>query len=224
MLEHARLVNLDRAANMPNFVVDEIDTRYFAQVDRAGRPNWRYLDTLEAELTVRGNQTTRVWRKNGQRATIGFWPAAGGFGTELKPLFSPECPTTLTYAGKDKVRGRPASVYRFTSPAGGCFGFVFSRLGQDRYNAARSGRVLLDDASGAEVQYEEEATGLPASFQWIQRNEIMSWDNVKIGDATHWLPVSADFVWRVDGTRLHRASVEYKNHRHFEAGTSITYK
>ncbi len=209
---------------MPNFVVDEIDTRYVGQVDRSGRPNWRYLDTLEAELTVRGIQTSRVWRKNGERGADGFWPAAGGFGTELKPLFSPECPTTLTYAGKDKVRGRPVSIYRFTSPAGGCFGFVFSRLGQDRYNAARSGRVLLDDASGAEVQYEEEATGLPASFQWIQRNEIMSWDNVKIGDATHWLPMSADFVWRVDGTRIHRASVEYKNHRHFEAGTSITYK
>ena len=51
----------------------------------------------------------------------------------------------------------------------------------------------------------------------------MSWDSVKIGDASHWLPVAADFIWHLDSSKLYRTSVEYKNHRHFEAA-NITFK
>ena len=50
-----------------------------------------------------------------------------------------------------------------------------------------------------------------------------SWDYVKIGDATYLLPISAEFVARrLDGS-AGRVRVEYKNHRHFEAATSVTF-
>ncbi len=224
ILERARQVNLERAASMPNFVVDEIDNRYTAPLPRSGPVKWKHLDTLESEVTVRGIVATRVWRTGTSRLNLGFWPAAGGFGTELRPLFSPECPTQLTPAGHEALRGRAVSVYRFSSPAGGCFGPLFSHLGRDQYNAARIGRVFLDDASDLEVQYEEEAAGFPPDFGWYQRNETVLWDNVAIGGAPHWLPVSAEFLWRSNDWALHRVVVEYKNHRHFEAGSRITYK
>lgn len=52
----------------------------------------------------------------------------------------------------------------------------------------------------------------------------MTWGSVEIGDASHWLPVAADFIWRMGNGELYRTTVEYKNHRHFEAASNITFK
>jgi hypothetical protein len=119
------------------------------------------------------------------------------------------------------LRGKPASVYRFRSPAGGCFGNLY---GNWPYNAARTGRVLIDDPTGEVLQFEEEATGFPRGFVFVQRNQIMTWGSVKIGDASHWLPLAADFIWHFSNGEFYRTAVEYKNHRHFEAATNITFK
>jgi len=45
----------------------------------------------------------------------------------------------------------------------------------------------------------------------------MIWDFVKIDDVSHWLPVSADFSWRMGDGSLTRAAAMYKKHRHFAA-------
>jgi hypothetical protein len=221
-LEHARQVNLERAANMPNFVADEITNRYSG---RMGSSKWKYEDTIEAEITVRGIQITRQnWQRNGKplrRLSSGSMPSTG-FGAALKPLFDPQCPTTLELQGSEEVRSKQAKAYRFRSPAAGCFGNLYGNLGG--YNAARTGRVLIDVLTGEILQFEEEATGFPKGFGFVQRNQVMTWDSVKIGDASHWLPVAADFIWRLDSGELYRTSVEYKNHRHFESAADITFK
>ena len=78
--------------------------------------------------------------------------------------------------------------------------------------------------SGDVLQFEEEATGFPAGFSFIQRNQVMIWDIVKIGEVSHWLPVSADFSWRMGDGSLTRAAAVYKNHRHFEAASNVTFQ
>jgi len=192
---------------------------------------WKYEDTIEAEITVRGTQITRQnWRRNGKPLSHlgliwdlrgGFMPGTG-FGAALKPLFDLQCPTTLELQGSEEERGKPALAYRFHSPKDGCFGNLYGRWG--RYNAARTGRVLIDVLTGEVLRFEEVATGFPKGYGFVQRNQVMSWDSVKIGDAYHWLPVAADFIWRLDSRKLYRTSVEYKNHRHFEAAANITFK
>jgi hypothetical protein len=218
-LEHARQVNLERAANMPNFVADEIVKRYGG---RAGSSKWLYEDTIESEITVRGIQISRQNRRRIGKAPDLFPTGlpSTGFGASLRPLFDPTCPTTLAPAGREKLGGKPALVYRFASPADGCFGNLY---GQWAYNAARTGRVLIDELTGEVLRFEEEATGFPRGFGFTQRNQVMTWGSVKIGDDSHWLPVSADFIWKM-GANLYRTAIEYRNHRHFEAATSITYK
>jgi hypothetical protein len=220
VLEHARRVNLERAVNMPNFVADEITERYTGRMNSS---KWKYKDTIETEITVRGIQISRQnWRRNGKPVSpIADGMPGTGFGGALKPLFDPECPTTLEFAGREELRGMPASVYRFRSPADGCFGDLY---GLRPYNAARTGRIFIDDPTGEILQFEEEATGFPRGFLFSQRNQVMTWGSVKIGDASHWLPVGADFIWRMGGGELYRTTVEYKNHRHFEAATSVTFK
>jgi hypothetical protein len=220
-VEHARQVNLERAANMPNCVADEVTKRYSGRV---GSSKWEYEDTIEGEITARGIQITRQnWRRNGKprsSSAIGGMLTTG-FGAALKPLFDPECPTTLELQGREEVRGKPVLAYAFRSPADGCFGNLY---GNSPYNAARTGQVLIDVLSGEVLQFEEEATGFPKGFGFVQRNQVMTWDSVRIGDAFHWLPVTADFIWHMDSGVLGRATIEYKNHRHFEAAANITFK
>ena len=229
ILEHARQVNLDRAANLPNFVADEVVTHFVAKrtAGRIDAPKWDHDYTVEDEITVKGDQVSRSnVRRNGKAwdGVILGMPTTG-FGAALRPLFDPQCPTTLELAGSEQLQGNTALAYRFHSPANGCFGNLYGgRDGIWAYNAARTGRVVINSSSGDVLQFEEEATGFPKGFLFTQRNQVMTWGFVRFGAASHWLPVSAEFIWKMGDGSLTRASVEYKNHRHFEAASDIRYK
>ncbi len=223
-LDHAREVNLDYAANMPNFVADETAKRY-----SGGGPSqrWHSFDTIQTEITFRGIRASRrEIRRNGRpwrepfQALPGFrW--YGGFGTELKPLFDPRCSTTIDFEGRQQIRGTHLLKYSFKSPAEGCFG-PFTREYQ-RYNPARTGYVLLEESTGHVLRYYEEAVGFPAGFGIAHRTEEVTWDYVKIADASHLLPVAAEFVVDYSNSTRFRIEITYANHRHFESASRVTF-
>jgi hypothetical protein len=221
-LERVRQVNLERAATMPNFVADEISRRSEAA---PGSSKWRFLDTIEAEITVHGTQLARDnLRRNGKPwnrgdSGFGFLPATG-FGAELRPLFDPDCPTKLEAADRQGAGRAPLLVYRFTSPPDGCFSVLFA---QRPYNAARAGRVLIEPSSGRAVRFEEDATGFPADYNFVRRNQVMTWGYVKTASGPIWLPTSAEFIWTLPNGLRYQVAVAYRNHRHFEAVTSVSF-
>jgi hypothetical protein len=228
-LERAREVNLNYIAHLPNFVADETGKRYTSE---ARFPDWRYLDRIETEITVKGNRSDRQKvRRDGKpwKQPYQFLPGfkwSGGFGTELRPIFDLRCPTAIEYSGTAVMRGKRVLEYRFESPADGCFGPFTNEYA--RYNPARKGRIFVEDfvgdRGGNVLQLEEEATDFPEQFEFSHRVETVSWDYVKIGDAPHLLPVAANFVVEYfSGSRV-RVDVEYKNHRHFESSTSISFQ
>jgi hypothetical protein len=224
-LAHARRINLEYAANMPNFVADETAKRHRMG---PGSSSWRDFDTVESEITFRGNRAARQRiRRNGKPWGQPFEALPGfkwyeGFGTEIRPLFDPKCPTTLEYQGRSKVGGRPLLDYRFSAPVDGCFPYFF--FGYQRFNPRRTGHVFIDDPAGNIIQLDEEASGFPAEIEFSEREEHFSWDYVKIGDDLHLLPVRANLLVRYyDGTR-YKIEVQYKNHRHFEASSNVTFQ
>ena len=224
-LEHARKVNLDYAAHMPNFIADEIARRFRSS---PGSSAWRDFDTVESEITFRGNRAVRQHiLRDGKPWTEPFDALPGfkwyeGFGTEISPLFDPRCPTSLEFQGRPKAPGRALLEYRFRSPVDGCFPLFF--FGYQRYNPARTGRVFVEDPGGSVIQLDEAAGGFPAGIEFAEREEHIFWEYVKIGDASHLLPVRAGFLVRYhDGTR-YRIEVEYRNHRHFEASSNVTFQ
>ena len=223
-LERARKVNLAYAAHMPAYVADETAKRYTGNSRSA---KWQVQDTIQSEITFSGTRAVRRQiRRNGRPwdrpfdALPGFkW--YGGFGTEIRPLFDPACPTALTYEGPAGVRGQELLKYRFSSPADGCFAVLYFENRQ--VNPPRQGHVWIDNATGRVMQLSEEASGFPADFELAQRDEEVSWANVRIGDASHLLPVAATFVILYSSGMRARIEVEYKNHRHFEASSDITF-
>jgi hypothetical protein len=224
-LLRARRVNLQYAMNMPNFVADETARRFSGHGKTA---QLRPADVIETEIAFTGSRAVRSRiRRNGKvwakpfDALPGFkW--YGGFGTELRPLFDPECPTEFEFQGRSETRGRQTLDYLFTSPPDGCFAEFYFNTRHE--NPERSGHVYIDAAGGHVIQFDEDADHFPAGFEMARRTEQVRWDDVKIGNDSHLLPVGATFdVYYSSGERW-RIEVEYKNHRHFEASSNITFQ
>ena len=223
-LERARRVSLAYATSMPSYVADETAKRYTSGPKSS---KWQALDTVETEITIEGTRAVRRQiRRNGRpwdqpfNALPGFrW--YGGFGTEIRPVFDPACATALEYQGLADVRGNRLMRFLFTGPADSCFAVLF--MNGKQANPPRLGHVFVDEATGSVMQYEEEANDLPADFGISQRTEQVSWANVKIGDATHLLPVAATFMVRYATGARAKIEVEFRNHRHFEASSQIAF-
>ena len=220
-LEHARQVSLEYVYKLPNFVADEIATRSRFPPDSS---KWQAVDVVESEISFQGNyasrQHIRVNGKGWNRPSLPLFTWETGLD-DLKPLFDPECPTTIAFAGAEETGGKSLVAYRFQSPQDGCFSFLSDGL--YTYNPARAGRFFVDDASGRVVRFEVECSGLPPGFRVLELKETLTWDDVKIGDTSYWLPVAFDFVYRWATGTMWQANVEYRNHRHFEAATSVTF-
>jgi hypothetical protein len=224
-LERVRQVNLDRAKNMPDFVADETARRYTSSA-KADPPEWKLVDTIESDITFKGDEPTRGHiRINGKPWNKPNFPGVTWsveFGTEIKPVFNPECPTELAFDGHAEVRGKQLLAYVFTSPPDGCFGTA--NWGRKHYTPAVTGRVLLENPDGAMIQYQEEDGDFPKGFGVQSFRQTITWESIQIAGAPYLLPVTTDFYVGFASGDPWRISVEYKNHRRFEAATSVTFK
>ena len=220
-LDRARRVNIEYTSKLPNFVVDETAER---SILAKGSAKWRTVDTIESDLAFQGTYTTRQHvRVNGKPWNKPLLPGPNwvtGFG-ELKPLFDSACPVVFESAGREEVRGKPALEYRFSSPQDGCFTYWGDGRGYE-YNAARTGRVLIDETTGCALRFEEEMIEFPAQSA-LQVKETVAWDNVEIGGASHLLPVAYELALTRAGA-VFRVAVEYRNHRRFEAASNVTFR
>jgi hypothetical protein len=226
-LERVREVNLANLARMPNFIADERASRSFIP---AGSTRASIQDVVESQVVFQGTKAKREnVRINGKRWNgnttwlPGFNWGIGwgiGFGSEIHAIFDTTCATTFDFTGQEEIPGRRVLVYRFTSPRDGCFGP--DQIGPAEYNAARTGRVLVDDPDGNIVRVEIGQAGV-AEFGTVEVK--MSWNNVRIGEGSYLLPVRDEYVWHSatqPGSAWH-VSVEYTNHKHFEASSILKF-
>jgi hypothetical protein len=227
-LSRVRAVNLDRAAKLPSFVADETAMRYKSR--HTVPPRWELFDKIEAEIVVQGSSFRRQnVRRNGKpwkNPDFSDFNWGLQFGYELRPLFDPKCPTAIEFEGREEARGKQLLAYSYHAPPDGCFQhFMIARgfFGRKNYNPLRAGRFLIDDPGGNLIYYEETASEFPKGFGADPWKQTASWDYVEIGDSSHLLPVAAEIFGGFTFGDLWHVVVEYKNHRHFEASTNVTF-
>jgi hypothetical protein len=227
-LEGIRKVNLDHLGKRPNFVADEIIRRY--RSEGVGEP-WKLLDTIEAVLAVKeGGISRENVRRNGKPfkqplEKLGAMPGQS-FGVELA-IFDPGCSTQFDFAGIQAIAGRELRSYRFNLPPNNCLytHTVGRRGGRDigKYIPAVAGRVLVDRARAEVLNYECAAGGFPEGFGIDRSVETESWDYIIIGGSTHLVPVAVTWRVYVDDGSATLFKVEYRNHRHFEASSKLSF-
>ncbi|SPE35511.1 exported hypothetical protein [Candidatus Sulfopaludibacter sp. SbA3] len=218
-LDRVRQVNLEYASKLPNFVADETGRRYHS--DGVGKP-WRLQDTMEDEIGIKDDGTTRQnVRVNGKPRNKPSAKLPSDFGLHLYALFDLSCPTKIEFAGRGETGGKPILVYLFHSPPKGCFGGVNDN--GHVYEPAVSGRILVDAAKGNVLRCEWEGSGFPEKFVTDRLTIAESWDYATVGGSVYLVPVSFEWIGRRSDGEMVRATTEYKNHRHFEASTRITF-
>ena len=197
-LEHARTVNLQRLAGLPNFVADELVTRY--KSSHTNPPRWRYVDTIEAEIAVRGSSFARQHvRLNGKPWDKPTFPGFNWgiqFGYDIKPLFNAECGTTFEFDGHKDVRGKQLLAYRYQSPKDDCFATY--TIDKNQYNPPRTGSPLIDDLTGNIIQFEEEV----GVSQRIRGRSFSANYNVGLHEGRNWLlfpSCGCRYLWRIFG-------------------------
>jgi hypothetical protein len=223
-LERVRTVNLAHIRNMPGFVVNEVATR---SLRRRGELQWKQIDTVESEVAVHGNNLARSHirvngkaYKTGSNLPPGFY-TSGGFGEDLKALLEPNCPSKFEPAGREESNGHRVVVYHFNVPVDGCF--APDTWGFEQYSPALSGRILTDETTGDVLQMEYRSNGMPREMG-SDSGVAYSWEFVKIGGASYFLPATADSTFDVpDGDSWH-IFVRFKDHSHFESSTVVTFQ
>lgn len=86
-----------------------------------------------------------------------------------------------------------------------------------------TGHFVVEDPGGAVVRLEQEAHEFPKGFGADPLSETLTWDYVKIGEASYLLPVGEEIFGGFVRQDLWHVVVEYKNHRHFEAAANVTF-
>lgn len=233
-LQRARDTNLKLLANLPNFTADETATRYTAI--SASTP-WELLDVIKSDITIKDRTEIREHiRQNGILVPGGTrdllspgygwrgkirWNWGGSFSGRLRPVFDPRCPVTFRFERRLTARGVQLIEFDFESPADSCFA---AWGGAERYYAPRTGKILVEEATGDLIQLDDATIGFPTSSAWVRVEHETIWDRVKIGDAPHLLPVSASQVVYFSRGHLEAIKIQYANHRHFEANSNITFQ
>ena len=223
-LERIRKANLDIARTLPNFAASERASRF---VRRTGGSALQLQDTVDSELIYQGvhatRQNVRINGKPTPKNGSSYWlPGINwwigweiGFGSELMPLFDRKCANRFSYEGPAESRGRQLVAYTFQAPADGCFGPDL--IGGAFLNPGRSGRFLVDKDDRI-VQFEMVQGDLGKYGSGEEWKQVLFWDDVKVGNTSHRLPVSGDYiadVWQV--------KVQYTNHRVFETSINLSF-
>ena len=218
-LDRVREVNLDYVAKLPNFVADETNLRYRSY--DPGKP-WGLEHTVQDEVTVKDH---RVFRRNVHKraATLSGAldkPLNFDFGLHLEAVFGPQCASNVEFVGREEVDGQPMLVYFFHIPPGACFVAVHNG---NRQFAAITGRILVDASNLHVFRSEWVGTGFPEKFAVDHFTTTEQWGYATIGGSSYLVPVSSEIVLRMSDGSTERGKTEYRNHRHFEAATSITF-
>jgi hypothetical protein len=192
-----------------------------------GSDKWKDKDTIESEVSFKGRFATREHiRFNGKPYNkLTHWLPGGptwivGFGDDLKPLFDRDCENEVTFEGRKEIGGVPARSFAFRAPMDGCFGAEL--YGYQFFTAGRNGRILVDDA-GNVIQMEHHEIGLPADLG-TGSTYVLTWGNVKIGDAVHLLPIAEDWTFIGGNGDTWHVTATFQNHRHFESAINIKFQ
>ena len=210
-------------STVPDFVTDETATVYSSALAPVA---WQKVRVLQPEVTFTGMRDTRqrltvdgkVW--NGDFATVPGPHPTGGFGDRLRSLFAEGC-ATFELKGRTTEASKSVLVYGFVTPPDACPGFVIG----DSYvfYPAYHGEVFFDPDDKAVLRVDIQTGAMPKAFRAPVVEERISWGFVTIGEGRHLLPVSAERL-KSEGGRVYLIRQEFRNHRHFESSSNVTFQ
>ena len=180
---------------LPNFLVQQITTRYFSRV---APPQWQVLDTVTAEVaSVNGKEDYRNIMVNGKPSNrpiekTGAW-STGEFQTTLDSLLDPYTQAAFQKTRDDTISGRSAYSYDFQVRQQNSNWDIHAPNGSVA-TPAYNGTIWIDKATFNVIRIEEQTGPLPSSFPFDKAETVIEYGFVNIDGKTWPLPIHSDIL------------------------------
>jgi hypothetical protein len=225
LVEKAREVAGSFLDNLPNYVCQELTTRYVSQTRV---PSWDVIDVIGAEVVYEsGKESYRNLTINNKPSKkppeeSGAW-STGEFGTILAEIYSPGSAAQFKYAEEDTISHRPSSVYDFKVERQRS-SWKVSVPGQ-YITPAFKGSVWIDKDGAHTLRIEMQAQEIPEAFPRVSVETAVDYDYVTLGTAEKFLlPVHAEVLSCSRGSNeCERNVIEFRNYHKFTGESTIKF-
>lgn len=226
LIVRARGAVEEMEAGMPDFLVDQVTTRYVSFNNEA---SWNLLDRVEAELAWSGGREEyRNVRLNGRPLegspeATGAW-STGEFLTTAADILSPATRAAFVRLGRETVSGRSAVLFEFSIRPENSHWTLVAPSGE-RLKPAQKGRLWIDEQTGRVLRIEQRAVSIPASFPQDKAECTVEFAPVSIGSQSLLMPVRAETRGCERGTvNCSKNEIVFRNYRRFRAESTIVFQ
>ena len=212
-------------SEMPNFVVQQVTTRYFSTSIPA---RWVARDVVTADVrSVDGKEEYSNILVNGRPADraiekTGAW-STGEFVTTLQDLLSPYTGASFVRQGEDHLSGRAALVYNFSVAQSHSHWVIVGPDGRQEA-PAYTGRVWIDKEHHRVLRIEQRSAAISSALPYDKVESTLEYGYMTIDGKSYLLPMASEnlacFRGRADCTRN---QIEFRNYRKFAADSTVTF-
>lgn len=224
LIEDAREAAASFTAELPNFLVQQVTTRY----QGAGFPvSWQRIDVVTADVTcVDGKEEYRNILVNGRQTSrsiesTGSW-STGEFAVTLEDVMSPLTAAVFTRRGEEKVAGRAAIAFDLSVEHANSHWTIVAMDGR-RYSPAYNGTIWIDKDTRRVLRIEQQAQSMPGNFPYDKAESTLEYGYVMIDGKKYLLPISSQNLACMRGRSCSRNAIDFKNYRKFGADTNISF-
>lgn len=225
IIADARTAAASFSADLPNFLVQQITTRYAGS---RNSENFRLMDTVTADVaSVNGKEDYRNIKVNGKPTNrpedSGTW-STGEFKITLEDILSVRTNATFTRRGDDRIRNRDAWVFDLTVDQPHSHWTIMDENGR-KLKPAYRGTIWVDKESRRVLRIEQEAINVPRDFAYDKNEASLEYGFFNIDGHSYLLP--ANSVNEACGTGTSSCSrniIQFKNYRKFSADSNVTFQ
>ncbi len=222
-IENARVIAANFTESLPNYIVQQMTTRYWSQTSK---PDWKAQDLLSAEVIyLNGKELYRNIKLDNKPVKksldeLGGSVSHGEFGTTLIDLMSPATAAHFSRRGLSHSSGRSAWRYDFSVNKPNSH--WLTRFGSHSIRPAYTGSMWLDPETSRVLRIEMQARNLPEDYPLDTIEWVVEYGSVRIGSNEYILPVHAENLACVRGSsNCSRNATDFRNYRRFTAESQI---
>jgi len=222
LIERARQAAFQFSTKLPNFVCEELMSRFVQR----GRDQEMPLDRVSAEVTYEDGQESYHNVKLNDRPTDksmdelgGSW-STGEFGSTLVELFHPNTEAQFQTGGDSPIAGFDAQVYDFQVRSENSHWRVQAE--SQSVTAGYEGSVWVDPNTARVLRIEIQARDLPANFPMDKVESAVDYSYVFIGGKSFLLPVHAETLGCERGSiECSHNLIDFRNYHEFKSEIKI---
>jgi hypothetical protein len=212
---------------LPNYVCEEITTRYMEESRSAG---WQALDVVTAKVVYEdGHENYRDITVGGRKTNksmmdIGGSRSTGEFAGYLQGLFLTNAAQFKFYQSTS-VSGTPSAIYDFTIPLKHNQGEWTIIVGGQALRPQFSGSVWLEKATGQVRRIEFQADKIPKDFPDDSVQSAVDYEAIHLGTSLFLLPVHAENIACRRGTTVcTKNEIDFRDYHKYSGESPIVYK